>query len=58
MLETHKIPYAAACLTEAYLQGLSIGMSSLSGSDSWMRFTLDPSISQQAAGMDGSLALP
>lgn len=32
----------------AYLQGLSIGMSSLGGSDSWMRFTLDPTLSDES----------
>jgi hypothetical protein len=30
----------AALSTEAYLQGLSVGLATLGGSDGWMRFIL------------------
>lgn len=43
-------PSPLVLMSEAYLQGLSIGMSSLGGSDSWMRFTLDPTLSDEVGG--------
>ena len=32
--------------TEAYLQGLSVGLATLGGSDGWLRFILDPSMDE------------
>ena len=31
---------------EAYLQGLSVGLATLGGSDGWLRFILDPSMDE------------